>query len=98
MGYLEKGEGEMSRDFWKDKNVFVTGAQGFIGSWITKALVEEDANLVILVRDYHPREKMAHLANSYSKLCGIVRGDLTNYTVIERIFNEYEIEDRKSVV
>jgi len=25
---------------WKNKNVFITGADGFIGSWLAKKLVE----------------------------------------------------------
>jgi nucleoside-diphosphate-sugar epimerase len=29
---------------WKDKNVFITGATGWVGSWLTKFLVDEGAN------------------------------------------------------
>ncbi len=79
-------------NFWKGKNVFLTGAKGFIGSWVAKTLVEKDANVVVLVRDEHPKEKSAYLDEGYSKLTGIVWGDITNYGVIERIFNEYEID------
>ena len=82
----------MKPDFWKGKNVFITGAKGFIGSWLTKTLVEEGARVVILVRDEHPKEKLPYLEESYSRLSGIVWGDITNYGVIERIFNEYEID------
>ena len=82
----------MKPDFWKGKNVFITGATGFIGSWLTQALVERDARVVILVRDEHPKDKLPHLEESYSGLSGIVWGDITNYGVIERIFNEYEID------
>lgn len=83
---------EMKPDFWKGRNVFITGATGFIGSWLTGTLVEKGAHVVILVRDEHPKEKSPHLEESYSKLSGIVWGDITNYGVIERIFNEYEID------
>ena len=38
-------------DFWKGKNVFVTGADGFIGSWVAKALVEKGANFFFITRD-----------------------------------------------
>ena len=82
----------MKSDFWNGKNVFITGAKGFVGSWLSRALVEKDANVVILIRDEHPRKKLSHLEESYSRLNGIVWGDITNYGFIERIFNEYEID------
>ncbi|HUV82950.1 MAG TPA: NAD-dependent epimerase/dehydratase family protein, partial [archaeon] len=34
---------------WKNKNVFVTGATGLVGSWLTKFLIDEGANVVALV-------------------------------------------------
>lgn len=33
------------RERWIDRNIFVSGATGFIGSWITKALVENGASV-----------------------------------------------------
>ena len=42
--------------FWKGKSVFVTGADGFIGSWVAKQLVDEDAKVTILVGDLKPEK------------------------------------------
>jgi nucleoside-diphosphate-sugar epimerase len=36
---------KMADKFWKDRNVFVTGCTGLLGSWLTKALVESSANV-----------------------------------------------------
>ncbi len=35
----------MTDDFWRDRNVLVTGASGFIGSHITELLVQKGANV-----------------------------------------------------
>ena len=40
---------------WQDKNVLVTGAAGFLGSWIVSSLIEKQANPVCLVLDKNHR-------------------------------------------
>ena len=60
---------------WENKNVFVTGADGFIGSWVAKKLVEKKANVIILVRDFksEPPHKLLDLENRVTQ----VQGDIT---------------------
>jgi len=41
--------------FWKGKRVFVTGATGMVGSWLTKDLLERGARIVALVLDADPQ-------------------------------------------
>ena len=36
---------------WSTRRVLVTGATGFVGSWLLKALVRSGAQVVALVRD-----------------------------------------------
>lgn len=76
--------------YWKNKNVFITGATGLLGSWLTKVLVDNAANVVALVRDLVPRSEL--YMSGYHKKINIVNGCLENYTVIERTLNEYEID------
>ena len=40
---------------WRTKNVFITGANGFVGSWLAKKLIEEGASVVTVVRDLNPK-------------------------------------------
>jgi len=82
----------MKEDFWKGKNVFVTGANGFIGSWLTKALVKKEANVVILIRDFSPKSTLALMGEVYSQVKAVVYGCLTDYQTVGRVFNEYEID------
>ncbi|PCI94983.1 sugar dehydratase [Candidatus Aerophobetes bacterium] len=76
--------------YWNGKNVFVTGATGFIGSWLTKHLVDLGANVVTLVRDQNPQSEL--IRSGYLQKIQIVNGDLENYKTIERAICEYQID------
>ncbi|HIE38252.1 MAG TPA: NAD-dependent epimerase/dehydratase family protein [Anaerolineae bacterium] len=79
-----------SDSFWLDRPVLVTGCTGFLGSWLTIALAEAGASVVGLVRDEVP---FSHLHRSgYQERITVVRGDVTDYALIERTLNEYEID------
>lgn len=79
-----------SHPFWLDRPVFVTGCAGFLGSWLTIALVDAGAAVVGLVRDEVP---FSHLRRSgYRDCIAVVHGDVTDYELVERALNEYEID------
>lgn len=80
------------REQWIDRNVFVSGATGFIGSWVTKTLVESGASVTILIRDICPKPLLGSIKDLYSKVKSVILGDVTDYSVLERTFNEYEID------
>lgn len=79
----------MQNNFWQNENVFVTGGNGFIGSWLVKGLVENGAKVVVLVRDITQHDALAILG--IKNRITIVRGELTDYAVLARILNEYSI-------
>lgn len=76
---------------WKDKNVLITGATGFVGSWLTKALIERGANVIVFVRDYVPATPLKYMG-VYDNVGAAASGDITDYNSIRRVFNEYEID------
>ena len=80
----------MGQNFWKQKNVFVTGATGLLGSWLVEALLQNQANVVILVRDWVPASKLVQ--SDHLTRTSVVRGDLEDYTVLLRALNEYQID------
>ena len=80
----------MEQDFWRDRNVFVTGCTGLVGSWLTMALVETGANVVGLIRDWVPRSNLNW--SGLTQRITTVRGDVTDYLLIERALGEYEID------
>lgn len=79
-----------SRSFWLDRPVFVTGCAGFLGSWLTAALVDAGASVVGLIRDEVPFSNLRR--SGYLGRITVVRGDVTDYEMMERALNEYEID------
>ena len=79
-----------NNDFWLDRNVFVTGGAGLLGSNLIKHLLSRKANVVALIRDTVPRSLFFKegLVNN----CAVVRGDLGDFSIVERSINEYEID------
>lgn len=75
---------------WRNRNVFITGCTGFLGPWLTKALVERGADVVGLVRDNVPKANFSQLRLE-ERIC-TVRGEVENYFLLERTLNEYEID------
>src|SRR5512142_1246831 len=76
--------------FWRDRPVFVTGATGLVGSWLTRRLVEAQADVVCLVRDWVPQSELVR-ANLIERV-KIVRGDVRDQALLERALGEYEID------
>jgi CDP-glucose 4,6-dehydratase len=76
--------------FWRDRPVFVTGATGLLGSWLVRRLVAEGAGVVALVRDWVPRSIL--LSSDLLSRVTLVRGDVRDQEVLERVLGEYEVD------
>ena len=65
----------MIKDFWASKKVLVTGANGFIGSWLTEALVNNGANVTAFVKkgDIIGTESIKHLKDKIRIIYGDIR-------------------------
>jgi CDP-glucose 4,6-dehydratase len=77
-------------DFWKDRNVFVTGCTGLLGSWLVKDLTERGANVTGLIRDLVPKSNLNW--SGFNNKINTIRGEIENYFLLERMINEYEID------
>ena len=75
--------------FWLDHPTFVTGATGLVGSWLVKRLVEAGADVVCLVRDWVPQSELVR--SSLIERVRVVRGDVRDQELLERILGEYEV-------
>ena len=76
--------------FWKNRNVFVTGATGLLGSWLVEDLLSQGANVVCLLRDWVPDSKL--IESQIIQKTNVVRGELEDLQVLVRALNEYEID------
>lgn len=80
----------MNKEFWKGRNVLVTGCSGLLGYWLTKSLVENGANVTGIVRDEIPNAPF--FKTDLHKRIAIVHGTVEDYQLVERTVNEHEIE------
>lgn len=76
--------------FWQDRSVFVTGATGLVGSWVVKSLLAQGANVAALIRDWIPTCELVR-SGDLARV-NVVRGDLRDYDLIERVLAEYEVK------
>lgn len=76
--------------FWRHRPVFITGATGLVGGWLVRQLVALDADVVCLVRDWVPQSKL--IREGLSAQVKVVRGDVRDRALLERILGEYEVQ------
>jgi CDP-glucose 4,6-dehydratase len=74
----------------KGKNVFVTGATGIVGYWLTSHLYQLGAEVTIYMRDFVPKSSLIK-STIFSKV-NVVTGHLEDYLNIKRALNEYEVD------
>jgi CDP-glucose 4,6-dehydratase len=75
---------------WRSTPVLVTGAQGFIGSWLVSRLLDEGARVVALRRDVPAESRFA--IEGLEERCDVVQGDLVDFDSLVRALNEYEVQ------
>jgi len=80
----------MATSFWRDRPAFITGATGLLGGWLTRALVDAGADVVCLIRDWVPQCELVRTGTIHQ--VKVVRGDVTDRTLLERVLGEYEVE------
>ena len=81
---------KLGHQFWDQRNVFVTGATGLLGSSLIEELIARGANVVCLIRDWVPGSRLIESRNVARTR--VVRGELEDLTTIIRALNEYEID------
>ncbi|RJP24574.1 MAG: NAD-dependent epimerase/dehydratase family protein [Candidatus Abyssobacteria bacterium SURF_5] len=82
--------GSGREQWWLDRTVLVTGASGLVGSCLTRKLLDLKADAVCLVRDWVPQSEFVR--SSLMEKVKVVRGDVTDRKLLERIMGEYEID------
>jgi CDP-glucose 4,6-dehydratase len=69
--------------------VLVTGAQGFVGSWLAERLLEEGARVVVPRRD--SRAESRFRSEGVEERCDVVEADVTDYEALLRVLHEYRV-------
>ncbi|MGH7264346.1 MAG: NAD-dependent epimerase/dehydratase family protein [Candidatus Rokuibacteriota bacterium] len=76
--------------FWRDRPTLVTGATGFLGGALVRELAARGAAVVGLVRDWVPDAEV--VAEGLLGRVAVVRGDVRDRALLERIMGEYEVD------
>ena len=83
-------ENMVDKNFWLDRPVLVTGGTGLLGSWLVQRLAGTGADITCLVRDWVPQSELVK-SGLFSEV-KVVRGDIRDIQVLDRILSEYEID------
>ncbi len=70
-------------------SVLVTGAQGFVGSWLAERLLDSGAGVVALRRDVEPESRFR--SEGIEDRCIVAQADLTDYAAVVRVLNEHRV-------
>jgi CDP-glucose 4,6-dehydratase len=79
-----------TKDFWRERRVFVTGATGIVGSWLVRELLAQDAHVAVLVRDADPQSEL--LRSGDLKRCTVYNGTVEDLWTLERAISLHEAE------
>ncbi|MEO7667485.1 MAG: GDP-mannose 4,6-dehydratase [Dehalococcoidia bacterium] len=80
----------MGQSFWSGKTVLVTGVGGFVATHLASQLVERGASVVGVLRDSRGGRRLE--AFDLLDRIDLVHGAIEDYALMERAFNEYEVE------
>jgi CDP-glucose 4,6-dehydratase len=79
-----------NRSFWRDRPTLVTGGTGLLGGWLVRRLVELEADVICLMRDWVPQSELVRAR--LIERTKVVRGDIRDQALLERTLGEYEID------
>src|SRR4051794_40681142 len=75
---------------WSGTTVLVTGAQGFIGSWLAERLVNAGSEVVVLRRDYDPGSRFH--SEGIEDRCTVVHAAVLDYESLLRVIHQYRFD------
>lgn len=81
----------ITKGFYKNKRVFVTGHTGFKGSWLCKVLANEGAIVTGYSLESPTEPALFKLANIESDITSVI-GDIRNYVSLKKAFDEAQPE------
>jgi len=73
---------------WSQQRVFVTGASGFVGSWLVKTLLKKQARVTVLIRDLDDHSELVRSGAIHQ--VAVVNGCLEDFGSLERAINKFE--------
>jgi CDP-glucose 4,6-dehydratase len=80
----------VDQSFWRGKSVLVTGVGGFVATHLASQLADCGASVAGILRDSRGSRRL-EMFGLLDRI-DLVHGAIEDYALIERAFNEYEVE------
>ncbi|MFH1541281.1 MAG: GDP-mannose 4,6-dehydratase [Elusimicrobiota bacterium] len=80
----------MDKIFWKNKNVLITGNEGFLGSNLTKMLILSDVKIIGL--DIEVKRKNTCLTKDDYKKITTIKGSVSDINLVKKIIFKHKID------
>ena len=80
----------MNKEFFKNKKIFITGYNGFKGTWLSKVLIDFGANLCGYA--LKPVENSLFSKIDLKSKMKCIEGDIRDFDRLEKVFNEFQPE------
>ncbi len=77
-------------DFWKNKNVLITGVTGFVGGNLVKKILDSNANIFGIIRNENPFSYI-YLEGLHNKI-RLINGDLMDHKSLLNLITEQQID------
>lgn len=77
-------------DAWKGRKVLVTGANGFLASWLVQHLLEKGALIVSLI--FAPNPVSVFEQERLEQKTETIFGDIMNFSLLQEIIKKYDIQ------
>lgn len=81
---------EEEMQFWARRTVLVTGAGGFVASWLVQRLLQARCRVVALVHRPDPQSNLYRSGAVQDTL--VVTGNLEDYLTVERTISKFEVD------
>lgn len=85
---MESLEG-LEKKMFEDVNVLVTGAGGFVGTWLAKSLADKGANVITFDKNINPKSNFYLLG--LDKKTKVILGDIVKYSFVKDVIDKNEI-------
>ena len=76
--------------FWKNKNIFISGVAGFVGSNLAKDLINNGANVIGLTQNKKINSLLFY--ENIDKKINLIFGSITDRELLKSIFLKYKID------
>ena len=78
------------KEFWANKNVLITGANGFLAGWLVRDLIENNSNVIALNFEDNPISIFE--VEQLGEKCDVVSGDILDFDLIKNLITKYDVD------